>query len=61
MGFISNIIFYKVGRRRGSRGTAQSMRRQFQEENDKRSPECVNYGLFCKSFGSCDGQECEYE
>jgi|TARA_B110001454_G_scaffold97097_1_gene91894 hypothetical protein len=21
---------------------------------------CVNYDLFCKAFGSCDGQECEY-
>jgi hypothetical protein len=22
---------------------------------------CLNYALFCGAFGSCDGQECEYE
>jgi ribosomal protein L15 len=24
-------------------------------------PDCLNYDLFCRSFGSCDGQVCEYE
>ena len=22
--------------------------------------ECTNFELFCKNFGSCDGQKCEY-
>ena len=21
---------------------------------------CINYALFCKEFGSCDGQTCEF-
>ena len=25
-----------------------------------RDPECLNYESFCKNFGSCDGQECDY-
>ncbi len=32
--------------------------RSKQVETDE---ECLNYALFCRSFGSCDGQVCEYE
>jgi len=28
--------------------------------SSKSNPECINYQLFCKNFGSCDGQKCEY-
>ena len=27
----------------------------------KVNEECINYNLFCRNFGSCDGQVCEYE
>ena len=27
----------------------------------KRNVDCLNYASFCETFGSCDGQTCEYE
>jgi hypothetical protein len=27
----------------------------------KRNEDCLNYASFCRNFGSCDGQTCEYE
>jgi hypothetical protein len=29
-------------------------------DSSKSEPDCVNYNLFCRSFGSCEGQVCEY-
>jgi hypothetical protein len=55
MGIITNIIAYKVGKRRGSRDSETVV------VHDSRDPECLNYESFCKNFGSCDGQECEYD
>jgi hypothetical protein len=54
MGLFSNIIAYKVGKSRGKRASKVVL------ENDDRDPECLNYESFCKNFGSCGGQECEY-
>ena len=55
MGLITTYIAYKVGKRRGERDT------EVVYVNDSRDPECLNYESFCKNFGSCDGQECEYD
>lgn len=49
------LLAYGVGRRRGrkqGRAGAPAM-------PDFRDPECVNYELFCRNYGSCDGQVCE--
>jgi len=55
VGFISNLVFYKIGRRRGrvQRGQVST--------HDERDPECINYQSFCRNFGSCNGLECEYD
>ena len=29
--------------------------------SSKLQTDCLNYASFCREFGSCDGQECEYE
>lgn len=29
-------------------------------DSSKRKADCLNYAMFCREFGSCDGQECEY-
>ena len=54
MGIFTNIIAYKVGKSRGKRDSEVVF------VNDSRDPECLNYESFCKNFGSCDGQECNY-
>ena len=28
--------------------------------SSKLKADCLNYERFCREFGSCDGQECEY-
>jgi hypothetical protein len=57
MGLVSHIVTYKVGK---SRGRRKAERNQPKAE-DSRDPDCLNYASFCKHFGSCDGQKCEYE
>ena len=61
MGILSHLIIYKLGKRRGNRRASERLQTQWAEENDTRDPECVNYGMFCMTYGSCDGQQCEYE
>ena len=55
MGIITNIIAYKIGKRCGERDSETVF------VHDDRDPVCLNYESFCKNFGSCDGQECEYD
>lgn len=57
MGLISHVVAYKVGKSRGRR----KAERDNSESSDVRDPDCVNYPIFCRQFGSCDGQKCEYE
>ena len=57
MGLISHVVAYKVGKSRG-RNNAERSR---PEAEDSRDPDCVNYSIFCRQFGSCNDQQCEYE
>ena len=59
MGVLSNIIFYKVGKRRGRRiaeGEASPV-----VIYETRDPQCLNYRSYCMNYGSCNGMTCEYE
>jgi hypothetical protein len=55
MGLLSHVVAYKVGKSRGRRKEARS------RAEDSRDPDCLNYSSFCRQYGSCDGQKCEYE
>lgn len=55
MGLITNIISYKIGKRVGKRDVPEPV-----VVHDGRDPECLNYERFCKSYGSCGGQDCDY-
>lgn len=55
MGLISNFVAYKVGKSRGRREERQEL------DIDTRDPDCLNYPIFCRQYGSCDGQTCEYD
>ena len=61
MGLISSLVAYKVGKRRGRRKAERVAEREeladFHDDIDRE--DCVNYYVFCKNFGSCDGQVCE--
>lgn len=57
MGLVSHIVAYKVGKSRGRR----KAERNYPEAEDSRDPDCLNYSVFCRQYGSCDGQKCEYE
>jgi hypothetical protein len=56
MGLVNHLITYQIGKSRG--------RRKSEKERplaaDSRDPDCLNYSIFCRQFGSCDGQKCEY-
>lgn len=58
MGLLSNLIAYKIGRRRG-RIQARRMDAEAPEP-DRRDSECLNFESFCREFGDCNGMECEY-
>jgi hypothetical protein len=55
MGLLSHVVAYKVGKSRGRRKESRS------SKEDTRNPDCLNYSVFCRQYGSCDGQKCEYE
>jgi hypothetical protein len=57
MGLVTNLVAYKLGKSRGKRKERNSQ----SEAEDSRDPDCINYSMFCRQFGSCDGQKCEYE
>lgn len=61
MGLISSFVAYKVGKRHGRRKAERVAERDeladFHDDGDRE--DCVNYHVFCKNFGSCDGQVCE--
>lgn len=57
MGILTTILAYKVGRNRGRK---QGYRlAEYDSGTLPEREDCVNYHLFCKNFGSCDGQICE--
>ena len=55
MGLFSHYVAYRIGRRRAERRAERAV-----DDIDERDPDCVNYAVFCRSYGSCDGQACEY-
>jgi hypothetical protein len=57
MGLFSHVVTYKVGKSRGAKAERKRARSQKQ---DTRNPDCINYQSFCKNYGSCGGQRCEY-
>jgi len=64
MGLISIAIAYKVGKRRGRRTTSSPVEvseRGIVVNRDGTVDECSNYERFCRNFGSCDGQICEFD
>ena len=60
MGLLSHLISYKIGKSRGKK-TARKEHAERQQQYDERDPDCLNYAIFCRNFGSCDGQQCEYD
>jgi len=56
MGLLSHVVAYKVGKSRGRRRAE----RDAPDTPDARDPDCLNYAIFCRQYGSCDGQRCEY-
>lgn len=57
MGFVTGAIIYKLGKRRGRKTAPKPVVNNFP---NPRVYDCVNYARFCKEYGSCDGQVCEY-
>lgn len=57
MGLFSHVVTYKVGK---SRGAKAERKRARSKKQDTRNPDCINYQSFCKNYGSCGGQRCEY-
>lgn len=55
MGLLTMFVAYKVGKRRGEKPRSEPT---CVEEGDMA---CSNYESFCKTYGSCDGMECDYE
>lgn len=58
MGALSNLIWYKIGKRRGRRSIPRGV---VELAVDHRNEECIHYVSFCQSFGNCDGGECEFD
>ena len=56
MGIFSTILAYQFGRRRGKKQNDSE-----RESPHEGHPDCLNYSSFCHHFGSCDGQECEFD
>ncbi len=44
----------------GMDGIKRKPKKRKPRASSKLNQDCVNYTLFCKGFGSCDGQECEF-
>jgi hypothetical protein len=54
MGLFTTIVAYKLGKRSGRRDSETVV------VHDNRDPECLNYESYCKNYGSCNGQKCDY-
>jgi hypothetical protein len=54
MGLFTTIVAYKLGKRSGRRDSETVV------VHDDRDPECLNYESYCKNYGSCNGQKCDY-
>jgi hypothetical protein len=67
MGILSALLIYKVAKRRTTKRVTRSLSVQQPRTRgmlvhaDGTADECLNYQLFCKNYGSCDGQVCEYD
>ena len=44
----------------GMDGFRRKRKKGASQRSGKRRENCLNYQRFCESFGSCDGQTCEY-
>ena len=55
MGLFTTVIAYKLGKRSGKRDSETIV------VHDNRDSECLNYESFCKNYGGCYDQICEYE
>lgn len=58
MGWLTGLVIYKVGKRRGRK---KAIRSHEAPVTDTRDPKCINYESFCRGYGSCYDLECEYE
>ena len=54
MGLFTTVVAYKLGKRSCKRDSDVVV------VNDRRDPECLNYDSYCKNYGSCNGQKCDY-
>lgn len=54
MGLLGHYVAYRIGKSQGKRLEKNS-------RPDTRDPDCINYSSFCETYGSCDGQRCEYQ
>ena len=54
MVLFTTVVAYKLGKRSGKRDSDVVV------VNDRRDPECLNYESYCKNYGSCNGQKCDY-
>lgn len=62
MGWITNYVAYRIGRRvQRSNEPRPQAQTAFIPQSFDDEPECINFDSFCKNYGSCDGQVCEYE
>jgi len=59
MGLLSHLVTYRIGKRRGRVAARRSVHPVVLA--DERDPECIHYLSFCRTFGNCNGGECEYE
>lgn len=56
MGLITTYIAYRIGKRRGRNSVPSAP-----APAPTGDPQCLNYESFCKNYGSCHDQICEYE
>ena len=59
MGILSEVIAYKLGKRRGRIKAERNYTPVI--ISDKRNSQCSNYVSFCQTFGSCNGMECDFD
>ena len=54
MGLFTGYVVYKIGKNKGEKKARREL------STDERDINCLNYERFCKNYGSCDGQTCEF-
>lgn len=63
MGWVTNYVAYRIGRRvqRSHEPRPQRYNQCIPQFLHDDEPECIHFASFCRNYGSCDGQVCEYE